>query len=108
MRNKMVIAGFSQVRAGSIGNSFEPHLFQGSEYMKYIFKLWEQGWRLNTHKTIAVKARTKKKERKEKKKNKLEHDSIQTHVLCDTSAVLYKMSFLANWEFELCEFIINP
>lgn len=71
MRNKMVIAGFSQVRAGSIGNSFEPHLFQGSEYMKYIFKLWEQGWRLNTHKTIAVKARTKKKERKEKKKTSL-------------------------------------
>ena len=35
-------------------------------------------------------------------------NGIRTHDLCDTGAVLYQVSYQANWELSPCEFVIYP
>ena len=50
--------------------------------LEQLWKAWRKHWRLN---------------------------EIRTHDLCDTDAVLYQLSYQANWEMVTkCEFVIYP
>lgn len=34
-------------------------------------------------------------------------NGIRTHELCDTGAMLYQVSYQANWKLVICEFVVH-
>ena len=62
--------------------------------MKYI---WTVGERLIRRKILAIISKLKQLQKESLKKN-LGLNGIRTHDLCDAGAVLYQLSYQANWE----------